>query len=232
MAIKKIYSIQVFTLMAAILLFVNSAHAVIVNFVIEGTYDETLMDSTGTAAIFSAGDSFSVTGSYDTTLQPVVETKGNGMFAMADGFIEDYSGIVSLTHNIPLAAINANYPSSASGSVVGFDNNDVKNGEFITSYSFPVTGQNLDIYSNFTHVFMRAYHIGATTVQDGWLEYNFHETVTGTTLPVYKWEHDEIALNVTRFETSVVPIPAAIYLFSSGLVGLLGLRFKSRRGCS
>jgi hypothetical protein len=230
---KKISLVQIYSLIAVILLGSSSAHAVIVNFVIQGTYDETLMNSTGTAAIFSAGDTFSVSGSYDTTLQPAVETKGNGIVTMVDGGMVDYSRVVSLTHNIPLAAINANYPSAAGGIVTGFSDGDVKNGAYITNYSIVTTGQNLDIYSDFTHIFLRTYLYGSTTVQDGWLEYNFHEEVTPSgPLTHYDWVHDTIALNITSFQTSVVPIPAAIYLFGTGLAGLLGLRFRLKRAVS
>jgi hypothetical protein len=217
--------------MATVVLYAHKADAAIIHFTIEGTYDETLMHAAGNNPIFSAGDTFNISGSYDTGQQPSVETKGNGTVTLQDqalfGFTIDYSSITTLTSDIPLAAINTDYPSADSGTVMGFNDDDTKNGRYFTDSSFSGFGsaQNLDIYSDYTHLFLQHNQGGLS----GTLQFNYHETSTPSgPFTLYNWANDTIDLNVTSFITTV-PIPSAILLFGTGLAGLVGTSIRRKK---
>ncbi|NOX96631.1 MAG: PEP-CTERM sorting domain-containing protein [Nitrospirae bacterium] len=207
-----------------------TADATIINFTIGGTYDETLQDKTGNHTLFSAGDSFNILGSYDNSLQPSLETKGNGIVTLVDvnvyGMIIDYSSIVSLTSDIPLADINNYYPSADHGIGTGFNNYDYKNGRYFTDTNYLGGMLSLDIYSNYTHLFLQ----DAQGILSGSLKFNYHETSEQSgDFTLYNWANDTINLNVTGFQTSPVPEPASMLLFGAGLAGLVSTRIRRRK---
>jgi hypothetical protein len=232
------------------MLYANRADAAIINFNINGTYSAGLNYPDSNTAIFSAGDSFNISGSYDTTgQQPSVETKANGMVVLQDQgmlpfFYTDYSSLTTLTSNIPLATINTYYPSTGGTINAGFNDGDTKTGSYFTDsvmnlFGASISSSSLDMFSNYTHLSLSLQNIdqgqGNQIMLSGSLTYNYHEKIEQygegqDAYYIYYWVNDTINLNVDSFQTtevpSAVPLPASILLLGTGLAGLIGTRIK------
>jgi hypothetical protein len=194
------------------------------NFSIVGTYGQGLMNKDGTVTLFSAGDTFSIQGSFDTTAQPHMATKSNPDLVLTDPpFFYDFASIISLTNSIPFTLINAYYPSDE-GSM---NDGDYKNGAYFTNTILP-TVQSFYQADSYTE-------LSVTNLMgnlSGLINYDFH-TVTepqggGNTLVIRVY--NTIDLNITEFKTSAVPLPTSLLFLVSGLAGLPWLKRKMRNG--
>jgi hypothetical protein len=200
----------------------------IINFNIAGTYGQGLTDKNG-VTLFSTGDTFSIQGSFDTALQPHMETKADPDVVLTNisfpPFYFQYASIVNLTHNIPLSQINVNYPSDENAK----NNNDYKNGSYFLTTNFPVDGSGFYLANNFTELSISNVIVNGVPSASGFINYNYHVVYEKEgDFTIVRSVHDEISLNVTEFRMTVVPLPAPLLLFSSGVAGLIWLRRKRR----
>jgi len=208
----------------------------VLDFTITGAFQHGLINAAGDTPLFSAGDPFVITGSFDTTLQPVVETQG-GSETLADmalfGTSIDYHQTALAGSTIPLAAINQEYPSEP-----GFADTDYKNGVFMTESIFanPLTGEVastthvLSLFDDFTELNLKRTVLADGTIDvSGFIHYHFHDVTTGTPpFTVVQRKNDTVDLTVTSFDMTPVPEPAGMVLVGSVLVVVVGRRVVRR----
>lgn len=224
---KKIIQLLCLSSLAIFALVPGTGLSATMNFTIEGTYS-TGLTLPGGAALFNAGDGFTIQGTFDTDLHPIY-TKTNGIdFPISDIPHFDFSAITNLTFtNMPLDQINTHYPSGDNC----FETDSNKNGSAIMEQDYLTRyGYNFNMISNYTVLDLTLME-GLYGGTDGFLLYNYrHEKRPRGTGYIDIVVHDRIDLNVTRFDVtdpaSPVPIPTSLFLLGSGLAGLAGLRKK------
>ncbi len=221
------------------------AQADLYDFTIRGTYDETLTSPDGSVTLFSAGDAFTIQGTYDTDLPAVVETKANGDVTLTGfskvypsiGYRKEltYAGITALTlTGMDLDLINQYYPSDGSAN----NNGDPENGAYTTDYIYeyaPASSYrhqfNVQAYDTYTNLYARKITTNGVTAHAAWIDYDYRlKTIPSGAGTITRAVHDTIDLNIDSFEMTehVVPLPGSAVLLASAMATVFGMRKRLR----
>jgi hypothetical protein len=222
------------------------------DFTIRGSYAETLMDPTNTSTLYTAGDAFTIRGTYDTGLQPVMENKTSGSattnVTMDDDYLayppyvlywNDHSQITSLTFTgMDLDLINLYYPSDPDATTDGATRNGAfASHDHTTLFSTFSNVFAVNVYDEFTWLHVNELTSSSDPLPaypyDAFIEYNYYkETVVQGPGSYTSYRHGTLDLTIDSIEITdhvVVPLPGSLILLGSAMATVAGFGKKLRR---
>lgn len=215
------------------------ARADLYDFTIHGTYDETLTSPDGSVTLFSAGDPFTVQGTYDTGAQPVVEEYGLGDVTLPDAsflWTYDFSAITALTlTGIDLDLINQYYPSDPDVMNTGEEMNGAyTHHDHLVWQVYYANLFGVEVLDDFTRLHLQE---GIANINsypdleystDAYIQYYYHmQQFTGYSRVVNGTV--ELTIDSVDVTEHVVPLPGSVVLLMPAMGTVFGLRRKLRK---